>query len=76
MARRTNDPPPVPKTTNQARVHANRINSNAREILDALRPSTRNSYRPALAAILDATNKLLALADSKQPSADTLKDKV
>lgn len=60
---------PKPNTKTKPSDHAANILSAARELLDALRPSTRNSYRPVLATILTETQKLQKLAeDNGKPS--------
>lgn len=55
-----------------ATTHADAITTAARAMVDASQPSKRNALRPHLATIIDATQKLQALADpKKKPETNT-----
>lgn len=74
MVPRPQKPKPRPSPLDKPSTHASRIVAGARELLDALRPSTRTNYRPVLATILAETQKLQKLAEDKgksQPTEET-----
>lgn len=59
-----------------ASIHAEAITAAARAMVDASQPSKRNALRPHLATIIDATQKLHALADpKKKPDTDKEQEK-